>query len=100
MLAVSGKPRSGERRLSSELDPLTTRLDLKIVHVYSHPLSESSGETGHLRAEIIDRHLPERRTRLQYFICGSPPMMRAAEDALAELHIPHEQIHVERFAMV
>jgi ferredoxin-NADP reductase len=55
---------------------------------------------GHLRAEIIDRHLPERRTRLQYFICGSPPMMRAAEDALAELHIPHEQIHVERFAMV
>lgn len=84
----------------SELDPLTTRLDPKIVHVYSHPLSAWSGETGHLRAEIIDRHPPERRTRLQYFICGSPPMMRAAEDALVELHIPHEQIHVERFAMV
>jgi predicted ferric reductase len=83
-----------------ELDALTPRLDLEIVHVLSHAQPGWNGETGYLRAEIFDRHLPKGRVRLQYFICGPPAMMRSSEEALAQLHIPRDHVHVERFAMV
>ena len=83
-----------------ELDALTPRLDLEIVHVLSHAQPGWNGETGYLRAEIFDRHLPKGRARLQYFICGPPAMMRSSEEALAQLHIPRDHVHVERFAMV
>lgn len=82
------------------IDELSGRLDLTVVHVLSQPREGWSGETGHLRAELFDRYLPDSRARLQYFICGSPPLIDTVEAALAELRIPSERVHAERFAMV
>ena len=66
----------------------------------SHPDEGWQGETGHLDAAVLDRHLPPRRERLQYFICGPEGMMDAAEGALNKLGVPGEHVHSERFGMV
>ena len=83
-----------------KVEHLTSGLDLKVVHVLSRPSPGWTGETGHIDAKLLDRYLPPRRNRLQYFICGPTAMMDSAEAALAELGVPAEQIHSERFAMV
>ncbi len=49
---------------------------------------------------VLDRYLPPRRERLQYFICGPERMMDTAEGALGKLGVPGERVHSERFGMV
>ena len=71
-----------------------------MVHVLSHPVEGWEGEKGHLDAGVLERHLPPRRERLQYFVCGPERMMDAAEGALKKLGAPGEQVHSERFGMV
>jgi len=83
-----------------KIEHLTSSLDLKVVHVLSSPSPGWTGETGYIDAKLLDRYLPPRRNRLQYFICGPVAMMDASEAALGELGVPAEQIHSERFAMV
>jgi predicted ferric reductase len=83
-----------------EIEDLTSKLDLKVIHVLSHAGEDWTGETGRIDAERLDRYLPADRDRLQYFICGPPAMMDAVEDALAQLRIPVDRVHSERFVMV
>ena len=83
-----------------EIEGLESRLNLEVVHVLSHPGEGWQGEKGHLDVAVLDRHLPSRRNRLQYFICGPDRMMDAAESALGKLGIPGERVHSERFGMV
>jgi predicted ferric reductase len=82
-----------------ELDRLRDRLDLTLVHVLEQPPRGWEGETGYLTAAVLARHLPRAYDRFQYFICGPDPMMDAAEAALAELNVPAERVHTERFDM-
>lgn len=82
-----------------ELDRLRERLDLTLVHVLEQPPAEWRGETGYLTADVLGRHLPRSHARFQYFICGPDAMMDAAEVALAELGVPAERVHTERFDM-
>ena len=83
-----------------EIDGLQSRLNLTVVHVLSHPDEAWQGERGHLNADLLRRHLPERYQHLQYFVCGPGPMMDATERALAEIGVPADRIHTERFVMV
>jgi predicted ferric reductase len=83
-----------------EIEQLASRLDLKVIHVLSHASPGWDGETGHVDADLLDRCLPARREHLQYFICGSAPMMDAVEEAVAKLGVPPEHVHSERFVMV
>ena len=83
-----------------EIEGLESRLNLEAVHVLSHPGEGWQGEKGHLDAAILDRYLPARRERLQYFICGPERMMDAVEGALSKLGISGEHVHSERFGMV
>ncbi|MBB4661797.1 ferric reductase-like transmembrane domain-containing protein [Conexibacter arvalis] len=82
-----------------ELDRLRDRLDLTLVHVLERPPAEWHGETGYITADVLGRHLPRSFERFQYFICGPGAMMDAAEAALAELGVPAERVHTERFDM-
>jgi ferredoxin-NADP reductase len=59
-----------------------------------------SGETGLITGEMLDRHLPERAERRQFFICGPDPMMDAVERLLRERGIPADNIQLERFEFV
>jgi predicted ferric reductase len=79
-----------------ELDELSTRLNLKIVHVLAKPHEGWTGERGFLTREVLGRHAPSGG-RYEYFICGPTPMMRAAEQALADLGVPLGDYHSEEF---
>ena len=83
-----------------EIEELKSRLNLEVVHVLSRPPEGWEGEEGRINAAVLARHLPERYRRLQYFICGSDPMMNATEDALVHLEVPKSRVHSERFGMV
>lgn len=70
------------------------------VPVLESPPADWGGERGYVTAEILRRHLPPRHGRLQYFVCGPAPMMDALERVLAELGVPPDRVHTERYDMV
>lgn len=82
-----------------ELEQLTDRLNLTLVHVLERPPADWEGETGYVTADVLARHLPSSYRRFQFFICGPDPMMDAAEAALVGLGVPAERVHTERFDM-
>jgi len=99
VLLFYGNRAWNEVAFREELDRLRDRLDLTLVHVLEQPPAEWHGETGYITAEVLGRHLPRSYERFQYFVCGPAPMMDAAEVALAELGVPAERVHTERFDM-
>ena len=82
-----------------QLEALSTRLDLRVVHVLERPPAGWRGEQGHLSQAMLDRWLPHRG-RHGYFVCGPGPMMDLAEEALARLGVPMSDLHSERFDLV
>jgi predicted ferric reductase len=68
---------------------------LQVVYVMSRQDSWH-GEKGRIGREIIEKYLPEPAV-CEFYICGPPPMSRAAIDALHEMGIPKKKIHHELF---
>jgi len=85
-----------------ELEELTTQLNLKIVHVLEKPHDGWIGEQGYLSQAVLAKHLPQEwdRDAIEVFLCGPPPMMAAAEQALLKLGVPLGDIHSEQFNLV
>lgn len=83
-----------------EIIELSKHLQLTVIHVASDPPAGWTGERGYVSAETLRRHLPSDRAVLQYFICGPGVMQDAMEAALAELGIPGDRVHTERFNFV
>ena len=83
-----------------ELDDLTKKLDLKVVHILEEPPEGWQGEQGYLDGDILKRHLPENRDGFRYFLCGPTPMTDAARKHLGELGAPLAHIDNEIFDMV
>ena len=73
--------------------------NLEVVHVISRPGDGWDGETGRIRADVLDRVLPTDRRERAYFLCASGPVMDAVTVALATLGIPDAHVSAERFAM-
>jgi predicted ferric reductase len=82
-----------------DLDLLTTRMNLEVVHVLENPPDDWEGEVGFITAEVMDRHLDTDRFDFHYFICGPIPMIAAVEKALLSLDIPLNKIHTENYEM-
>lgn len=88
-----------------ELDALSKRLDLRVVHVLGEPPEDWRGERGFITREVLARHLPteqaaQRPTQckaLCYLVCGPDPMIRLAERSLCELGVPLRQLRSEIF---
>ena len=83
-----------------ELEALTPRLSLTVVHVLSRPPEGWTGERGFINAELFQRHLPPPYADHEYFICGPSVMMDAIEKALGELKVPLSKYHSERYSFV
>ena len=83
-----------------ELEALTPRLRLTVVHVLSSPPEGWTGERGFIDAGLFQRHLPPPYADHEYFICGPTVMMDAIERALAELNVPLSKYHSERYSFV
>ncbi|HET6604214.1 MAG TPA: ferric reductase-like transmembrane domain-containing protein [Xanthomonadaceae bacterium] len=82
-----------------ELAELAQRLDLALVHILGEPPADWAGESGLLTRGLLDRHLPDARAELEYFVCGPDPMIRVAERSLVELGVPLRRIHSEIFQL-
>ena len=83
-----------------ELEALTPRLALTIVHVLSSPPDGWTGERGFIGADVFKRHLAPPFAEHEYFICGPNVMMDAIEAALGELAVPLSKYHSERYSFV
>ncbi len=83
-----------------ELEALTTRLNLTVVHVLSNPPHSWTGEQGYITGEVFKSHLPTPYSSYEYFICGPDVMMDAVERALSELNVPLSKYRSERYAFV
>ena len=85
---------------ADELDQMRERLDLKIVHVLSQPPAHWTGERGRITTDLLQRHAPEDLSRWDFFLCGAPAPVDAGITSLAQIGIPAEQVHAERFVEV
>jgi predicted ferric reductase len=83
-----------------ELEILSTRLDLRVVHVLLEPPADWTGERGFITEDVLMRHLPLERHRFHCFLCGPTPMATGAERALATLGLPAAHVHSEIFDWV
>ncbi|MFF0497863.1 ferric reductase-like transmembrane domain-containing protein [Nocardia aobensis] len=91
---------TADRTFADEITTLTRRLDLTVVPVVQDPAPGWDGANGFVDRALLQRHLPDRHSRQQYFICGPMPMVTAVEAALAALDIPADRVHTERFGFV
>jgi ferredoxin-NADP reductase len=83
-----------------ELEMLSSRLDLHMVHILGESMEGWQGEHGLLTQSMLDRHLPAVRDGLHFFLCGPTVMSQLAERWLAALGIRHSRIHNELFEWV
>jgi predicted ferric reductase len=83
-----------------ELDELAKRLRLQVVHVLIEPPDGWTGERGYVDEELLMRHLPPERHRLQYFLCGPTAMTTAVERHLEALGVAATRVHSELFEWV
>ncbi len=83
-----------------DLDALSARAALTVVHVLQKPHADWTGERGFIDAALFRRHLPPPFAEHEYFICGPNVMMDAIERALAELDVPMSRYHSERYSFV
>jgi predicted ferric reductase len=83
-----------------DIESLGARLSLRAVYVLAEPPEGWPGETGLVRADLLDRHLPPERAAVHYFVCGPVPMIEVAELALHQLGVPLARVHAELFDLV
>lgn len=83
-----------------ELEQLRQRLDLRVVHVLQEPPADWTGERGFITEDVLMRHLPVTRHRLDYFLCGPTPMTQSVERALGALGVPAARVQSEIFDWV
>lgn len=85
-----------------ELDALSRRLNLRLVHVLREAPPESEGmfEAGFVTQEVLERHLPAERRDFDYYVCGPTAMTRSVERSLAALGVPAGRVQSEIFDWV
>ncbi len=96
-LLVYGFASEDEALFLDELAAMGAGPDFCFVPVVEHPDDGQEGETGRVGAQLLDRHLPEDREGMRYFVCGPEPMMDVVEAHLRARGIPLERILSERF---
>jgi predicted ferric reductase len=99
MLFYGGDDWEGQT-FREELENLTNKMNLQVIHVLQNAPDSWYGEQGYIDSEILKRYLPKQYKRFVYFVCGPEPLMDAMEIALPRLGIPAEKVFSERFGMV
>lgn len=83
-----------------QIEALSSKLNLRVVHTLQDPPDGWPGETGFLTPEVFLKHLPPNYRRFQFFVCGPKPMLDAMEASLLDIGAQSERIHTERFGWI
>ncbi|WP_419756908.1 hypothetical protein [Anabaena sp. FACHB-595] len=83
-----------------EIEALTDKLDLTVIHVLKEPPEDWSGESGYVDQQLLERYIPKRPATRNYFICAAPKMMDQVEIYLHNLEVPITNIHMEHYNLV
>ncbi len=68
----------------------------KLVLTLSNPAADWAGNVGYITDDLIIKNTSNYTEQL-YYVCGSPAMVQAMQQVLAEIEIPADQINVEDF---
>jgi len=82
-----------------ELAELEEKINLSMVHVLEDPPDDWEGESGYISTECLDRHLPDNREELVYFVSGPVIMIDFVRSNLLEMGVPRGHIYEERYEM-
>lgn len=96
---VYGNRRWEDVAFREELEALTQRLDLALVHVLQEPPAEWAGLRGMLDETVIRAAIPADAREFVYFLCGPKPMSESVQRSLRRLGVPLHRIHCELFEM-
>jgi predicted ferric reductase len=94
-----GSPSWEEIIYREELEDLGQKLNLKLIHVLERPHEGWVGETGYINLNLLKKYLPADYKERIYFMCGPLPMLKAMEKYLADLQVPHKNVHSEKYDM-
>ena len=83
-----------------EITELAARLRLRVVELLDNPHDGWTGGTGFLDAQTLAANLPRQRERLDFFICGPPPMVTGVMTSLRSIGVAPHHIHTEKFDFV
>ena len=83
-----------------EITELADQLRLRVVELLDTPHEGWTGGTGFLDAQVLADNLPRQRERLDYFICGPPPMVTGVITSLRKIGVPPQHVHTEKFDFV
>ena len=83
-----------------EITELADRLRLRVVELLDKPHEGWTGDTGFLDAQVLAANLPRQRDRLDFFICGPPPMVAGVTASLRDIGVAPHHIHTEKFDFV
>jgi predicted ferric reductase len=95
-----GAAQADELLFRTEIAEIAARIPLKVVELLYVPTQGWGGPVGSLTPEVLAAHLPKHRAELDYYICGPPRLVTAAEAALRVLQIPPRRVHTEKFDFV
>lgn len=83
--------------LLNELDNFKNSLPhFQLIPVLTQAESDWQGETGYITHTLLKKYLPDINTPI-YYVCGSPAMVIAIRELLAEMGIAEDHIKVEDF---
>lgn len=83
---------------ADELDAMTQRIDLTVVHVLGEPPDGWAGRTGIADAACIRDLFADREDGgTLYVVCGPAPMIDAVEAGLSAIGVTEHQVISERF---
>lgn len=83
-----------------EITELADKLRLRVVELLDRPHEGWTGATGYLDEQTLAANLPPQRERLDFFICGPPPMVGGVVTSLRNIGVAPQHIHTERFDFV
>lgn len=93
-------PNWQEVSFREELEALSTRLNLTLIHVLEDPPEGWSGAQGRIDGDLLVRHLPEETRGWPHMLCGPGPMLTALRTQLAEIGVSARHIDYEIFELV
>lgn len=97
VLLVFGNKKQEDIVFKEELQEISQKIPLKVVHVLSAQ-DNFDGEKGFINGSLLQNYIDDPQD-CEYFICGPPVMMNKLKKDLQVMGIKSKKIHNEEFSL-